>query len=1171
MRANFNRLKIIFFSLLIICFKNSARSQCSYTTVSYESFEYTTIIPGLISGTTYQNTPQTFAGCIHAGNRGLYMNFVDGFSGLVYSQPYTNVCLGATYRFSFWVRDAWTGNGNMTFNVKNAANVILSTQTVAVAGVWQNVVMPSFVANTATVSFEIITNIPGGPGNDAGFDELTLSICSPPVTNYTLTQCSSSGATNLYSQITNGLSSSGIWTGPSSLTNGYLGTFTPGTNGNGTYTYTIDNSGACPDSVANVVVSAINTPNLTPLGPISSCGPYILPPITGSNLSGNQKYYSGPNGTGTVLPVGSSINTSQTIYMFDGASGCSDNETVVISISSPVTAGNDNAGSLCGEGPTILLNSFLSSNAALNGIWNETTLPISGMFNSATSSWNTSGLNSGNYTFSYTVPANGACPSDVANFTLNIGDVPDVNLGNDTTLCTGQNMTLNAGTYDTYQWNNGSTGPTKFVSNPGGTYWVKVGTLGVNQIVNGDFESGNSGFTTQYSPGSGGAWGALSNPGTYAITTSPNLVHTNFSSCSDHTPSSGTRMYVANGASTANTQVWCQTVPVQPNTTYQFGTWVASVVTDPNVAQLQFSINGSNLGSTFSPSGTLCNWSQFTQNWMSNMTTTAQICIVNQNTSGGGNDFAIDDITFRPVCYSIDTIVVNYSNNPTVNLGPDQSVCNTTTVTLDAGNSGLSYNWSTTEDTQIISPTTSGNYSVTVTNTFGCSGTDNVLVTFEDQQYAGNDSLAVICSTAATFELSNLLGSGASIGGIWSSFGANFSGTIEASTGSLGLNGNAGLFDFVYVVSGNLCPNDTANFSVIINQQPVAAPDQTLHFCNENGLIENFSNFLNHPYEPISGYWETSPNLPSGSFDVSSNSLVLTNLPHSVYQLDFILPAEQGCVQDTTTLSVKITAMPVVDFESDVTDGCQPLSLKFTNNSFFQGNTSFLWNLGDGTTSTNISEVDNIYEDATCYDVSLTAVSDGLCSTTVNFANMICVHPVPEASFYYGPQQLFSDGPEATFTNESVNNLFNYWNFGDGETSTVENPIHNFPIGEIGGYEVTLLVTTEYGCVDSTSKIIEVKDQLIYYVPNSFTPDGDEFNSVFKPVLTAGVDESMYHLEIFNRWGEILFESRDINVGWDGTYHGVMVENGTYIWKMQFGLIDNGGIEKAMGHINLLK
>jgi gliding motility-associated-like protein len=748
---------------------------------------------------------------------------------------------------------------------------------------------------------------------------------------------------------------------------------------------------------------------------------------------------------------------------------------------------------------------------------------------------------------------------------------PDVDLGNDTTLCTGQTMWLNAGAgYDTYQWNNGSTNATKFVSNPGGLYWVKVGTLGANIIVNGGFESGNTGFTTQYAPGAGGTFGLLSNPGTYAVTTSPNLVHNNFNSCQDHTSAPGTNQFVANGASTASTQVWCQSVNVSPNTSYQFGTWATSVETGQSPAQLQFIINNTQIGTVFSPSNNGCSWSQFTQAWNSGISTTAQICIVNQNTNPSGNDFAIDDITFRPICYSTDTIVVSYGAPPVVGLGADQQLCAGTPVTLDAQNPGSTYLWNTTETTQTISPAVSGTYSVTVTTPQGCSASDNVILSFEDQKHAGNDSSAVICSSENQFDLAAILSPSATTGGTWAALTPGYAGTVSPA-GIASLMGQSATFGFQYVVHGTFCPNDTSQLALTINQQPVAAADQAIHVCNTVGDAADFSPYLVHPSAPLPGAWSTSANVPAGAFDAATNALDLSGLPDDSYAFDFILPADQGCVQDTMTVNVDVTAVPVIQFSSDLAEGCQPLAITFVNESIAQGNVLYTWDLGDGTTAASPATVSNTYEAAQCYDITLTALADGLCSATQTVSDMICVHAVPLADFSYGPQQVFSDGPLVEFTNTSVDHDFSAWDFGDGNVSAAEHPEHMFPIGEIGNYEVELIVTTSFGCSDTTSRVIVVKDQLLYYVPNTFTPDADQFNPVFLPVMTAGMDENDYHLEIYNRWGEIVFQTGDIHEGWDGSFGGRAANEGTYTWKLRFGLIDDDSAVVATGHVNLVR
>ncbi len=1150
----------------------SAFSQCNWSTIFSDSYEYSTVIPYIVPGSTYQNTPQTYAGCVRTGSQGMYLNITDGYLGPLYVQPFTNLCVGRQYRFSFSTRDAWTSNNNLTFNIKDASGTVILTQTVANGSTWNDITMAAFTAPTSTVSFEIVTNIAGGPGNDVGFDDLVLARCNPVPLTATLNACAGASPYNLFSQIPGTMSQTGVWTGPSTLTNGYQGTFTPGTNTNGTYTYTVSNGASCGDSTALITVSLTNTPSLNPIANVQACSSYTLPAITGTTLAGNEKYYTGPGGTGTSYNAGQTITTTQTLYAYGGSTGCSDEKQFTVTISQPLSAGFDNGAYYCGPGPAITLNNFLSAGSSTSGTWSETTSPASGHFNTGTSVFSTSGLTQGIYTFNYQVPAAGACPADNAVFTISIGNIPSVNLGPDTTLCTGQTITLNAaasGTYDSYLWNNNSTAATRFVTSAG-TYSVKVGKLGNNQIVNGDFESGNTGFTTSYVAGTGGAYGLLTNEGTYTVTTSPSLAHTDFTSCQDHTPAPGTQMMVVNGSGVPGTNVWCQNVPVQPNTDYQFGTWVSNALTNSNVAQLQFSINGSTLGSIFSTPVIGCSWQQFFQTWNSGLNNSAQICILNQNTNIGGNDFLLDDITFKPICYSYDTVVVSYSTFPVVNLGADTTLCEGSDLLLDAQNAGSTYLWNDGSTNQTLNVQAAGTYSVTVKNAAQCAKTDAIVITYENQKHAGTDSAAVWCETNGVVDLNALLSSGATTGGTWADI-ANGLGTSLTSAGSLTVSGAIGSNTLEYVVHGTYCPNDTSHFQILVNSQPSGVNPTSLHVCNTSGSTVDLNPYTNGSVQTQPAFWtETSP-FPTGQFDATSGVLDLSLLPNGNYEFSYVLPADTMCVNDTTKVTVQVTENPIIAFSSDVVKGCFPLEVEFLNESTSNQNSVVEWNLGDGTTSSNPSIVDHTYTGIDCFDVTLTITADNLCTTTKTVTDMICVDPLPLASFNVNPQQVFSFDPTAVFENTSVLNNQNYWDFDDGTNSQELNPTHQFPIGQIGNYNVQLIVVSDQGCRDTTYRVVIVKDQLLFYVPNTFTPDGDEHNNIFLPIMTAGFSPASYECYIYNRWGELIFESKDIAMGWDGTYNGSMVQTGLYTWVLRFKDDDTDEKYEFAGHVNLMR
>jgi len=178
----------------------------------------------------------------------------------------------------------------------------------------------------------------------------------------------------------------------------------------------------------------------------------------------------------------------------------------------------------------------------------------------------------------------------------------------------------------------------------------------------------------------------------------------------------------------------------------------------------------------------------------------------------------------------------------------------------------------------------------------------------------------------------------------------------------------------------------------------------------------------------------------------------------------------------------------------------------------------------------------------------------GNCTSTDEIT--IVVMGLPDAGFGFNPNPVTIEDTEVLFTQYNLNygEVYN-WSFGDNTSSNLESPIHIYP--EIAGltYDVKLIVTDSIGCIDSSLTQVTIFDVLIYYIPNAFTPDGDTYNEIFQPVFTSGFDAYDYHLIIFNRWGETIFESYNDQEGWDGTYNGENAPDGVYVWTVQFGEI----------------
>lgn len=278
-------------------------------------------------------------------------------------------------------------------------------------------------------------------------------------------------------------------------------------------------------------------------------------------------------------------------------------------------------------------------------------------------------------------------------------------------------------------------------------------------------------------------------------------------------------------------------------------------------------------------------------------------------------------------------------------------------------------------------------------------------------------------------------------------------------------------------------------------------------------------------------------------------------------------PLPGACV-NTGTITVVVNPMPTVPIT--ISDpGCGPLTVDFTT---APGMDLTTWSFGDGTSANDITGngvISNVYNNPGLYDVTLTNTLEG-CSTSITITDAVQVFADPVASFGIKEKLLYLIDPTAVFTNNTTNAVSYTWDFGDNTTSTVTNPTHVYD--EVTGtYTIVLTATSANGCIDETSQTIQIKDQLLFFVPNAFTPDGDQHNNAFQPVFTSGFDAQNFAMYIYNRWGEIIFESHNTEVGWDGTYKGELVKEGIYQWVMEVKDPDSDNKFDFQGHVFLVR
>ena len=170
----------------------------------------------------------------------------------------------------------------------------------------------------------------------------------------------------------------------------------------------------------------------------------------------------------------------------------------------------------------------------------------------------------------------------------------------------------------------------------------------------------------------------------------------------------------------------------------------------------------------------------------------------------------------------------------------------------------------------------------------------------------------------------------------------------------------------------------------------------------------------------------------------------------------------------------------------------------------------------------------------------------------------------PNANFEISSNTLMIGLPIA-FQNTSTNASFYSWNFGEGTTSSLVNPINTYYLDST--YYITLIATDNKGCTDTITKPITIKEELYIYIPNSFTPDDDEHNCYFSGSF---IGLKSLEISIYNRWGELIFEAADLNFEWDGKYGNIAVQSGVYSWRINYVTI-KGQRETICGHVNVIR
>jgi gliding motility-associated-like protein len=264
-----------------------------------------------------------------------------------------------------------------------------------------------------------------------------------------------------------------------------------------------------------------------------------------------------------------------------------------------------------------------------------------------------------------------------------------------------------------------------------------------------------------------------------------------------------------------------------------------------------------------------------------------------------------------------------------------------------------------------------------------------------------------------------------------------------------------------------------------------------------------------------------------------------------------------------------IFRVPTIDFTDVPGPRCVPATVQFQNLSQADSPMYYTWTFGDGDSSTNTNP-SHIYENVGSYSVGLEVITTEGCVDTLYMLqqDLITVHPSPTSKFIVDPEVTDICNARIQFTDQSIGANSYFYLFDDSTYfSEEQHPIHNYQTG--GTLYPMQIATNEFGCKDTSYQKLMIEPFSIY-VPNSFTPDGNEFNDDFNGLF--GLEVYGWELSIYNKWGEMVYQTNDPQFGWDGSSQGTLVQQGTYAYVLKYISCDKPeGWQTITGHVNLLR
>lgn len=542
----------------------------------------------------------------------------------------------------------------------------------------------------------------------------------------------------------------------------------------------------------------------------------------------------------------------------------------------------------------------------------------------------------------------------------------------------------------------------------------------------------------------------------------------------------------------------------------------------------------------------------------------------------------------------MDNMDIIIDKMPTVSAGADQTICFGESATLGGSVGGSATGGTWTGGAGVFTPnntTLTAKYTPSAAEMAAGTVTLTLTTTGDGKCPAKDSKTTITINPVATVEagpdqkicvggsvtLAGVVGGGA-VSGSWSGgtgIYAPNSSTSNATYTPSKAEETAGkvILKFTTNDPPGPCPAVDDIMTINIDQKPVAIAGESRSVCA--GQVIQLSGKVTGA--ATAGTWSGG----KGTYTKNNTDLTGTYTPTpqeiAAGKVTLILTTNTTglCPAHVDSVTHFINPNPIVKFAVDTPKACPPHCVSFFD-STTAGSTNIVqwdWDFGKYGKSTVKNPKGICFSDPGKYDVSLTATSNKGCVTTLKKDYYIETYPKPLAAFTANPYSVSLYDPTINFYNQSSTDVVSWtWNLGDGKivSPKTQNPVHKYEVGVSGKYLVKLFVVNDHGCVDSTYRTVEVLPEFTFFIPNAFTPTRDDgINDTF---FGKGVGIVEYHIWIFDRWGNLIFNTKDINTGWDGRANEGqdIAQQDVYVWKVKLKDVF-GKYHDYIGTVTLVK